>query len=36
MVKTDGNDYIGWENQRAMKGRYFFTKDDHLWKRVIE
>lgn len=28
MVRIDNNDYIDWLNQRAMRGRSFFTKDD--------
>lgn len=27
-MRADNNDYIGWINQRAMRGRTFFTKDD--------
>lgn len=28
MTKSDTNDYIDWLNQRAMRGKSFFTKDD--------
>lgn len=28
MIRTDTNDYINWLNQRAMRGKSFFTKDD--------
>ena len=28
MARIDNNDYIDWLNQRAMRGRSFFTKDD--------
>lgn len=30
MKMTDSNDYIGWVNQRAMRGKNFFTKEDFL------
>lgn len=30
MKRTEGNDYIGWINQRAMRGKFFFTKEDFL------
>lgn len=28
MARIDTNDYIDWLNQRAMRGKSFFTKDD--------
>ena len=28
MAYIDNNDYINWINQRAMRGKSFFTKDD--------
>lgn len=28
MARIDNNDYVDWLNQRAMRGRSFFTKDD--------
>ena len=27
-MREDSNDYIDWLNQRAMRGKSFFTKDD--------
>ena len=28
MLREESNDYIDWLNQRAMRGKSFFTKDD--------
>lgn len=30
MARIDTNDYIGWINQRAMRGKSFFTKNDFV------